>query len=56
MGFNLDILLHAAQENPPSAVTGRVGAVGHIHLICKNKTFFGFIKRQKRVKSMHNYQ
>lgn len=26
--------LHAVQGNPPNRATGRVGAVGHIHLIC----------------------
>lgn len=28
------IVLQAVQGNPPSIATGRVGAVGHIHLIC----------------------
>ena len=27
-------IVHAVQGNPPSTATGRVGAVGHIHLIC----------------------
>jgi len=29
-----DCFLHAVQGKPPSSVTGRVGAVGQIHLIC----------------------
>lgn len=27
-------ILHAVHGNPPSIATGRVGALGHIHLIC----------------------
>lgn len=27
-------ILHAVQGNPPNNATGRVGAVGQIHLIC----------------------
>lgn len=30
----VDRFLHAVQGKPPSNVTGRVGAVGQIHLIC----------------------
>ena len=44
--------LHAAQGNPPSTVTGRVGAVGHIHLICKKVTFLNgvFLTKGKKEK------
>lgn len=40
--------LHAVEDEPPSTVTGLIGAVGHIHFICSvmkhlkysNITFF----------------
>ena len=28
------VTIHAVHGNPPSSATGRVGAVGQIHLIC----------------------
>lgn len=34
MHFVQQVVLHAVQGNPPNSATGRVGAVGHIHLIC----------------------
>lgn len=47
-------VLHAVQGNPPKTATGRVGAVGHIHLICvieyPNKhNFFFFLLRSGKI-------
>lgn len=38
IGIEDKFVLHAVQGKPPSTATGRVGAVGQIHLICTMKT------------------
>lgn len=41
------MILQAVQGKPPNKATGRVGAVGQIHLICT--TVFKFNERHEKI-------